>query len=203
VRHWELFKDILAVWWVKGVVALLLVTTRCTLTVHFIFRSIHARVFTTGCALTKCKSISNIALVLLLPDVLDMPWQSAKVKVTLVLRLLLPDVLDTVTVTLFFSHNMLPFHSITLPCHFPNYSLTSFSLHCFLMLPLSLTRLDSLSHEPSFPVLLPLVRAPSLYLFKSVVTGCISLTWIYLVLSDNLNSSSLGRRLALLTSNKL
>jgi len=44
------------------------------------------------------------------------------------------------------------------------------------MHPLSLTRTDSLSHEPSFYVLLLLVRASSLYLFKNVVTGCISLT---------------------------
>jgi hypothetical protein len=71
------------------------------------------------------------------------------------------------------------------------------------MLPLSLTRPDSPSHEPSFPVLLPLVRAHLSYLFKNVVTACISLTLIYSVLSDNLNSSSLGRRLALLTLNKL
>jgi hypothetical protein len=34
------------------------------------------------------------------------------------------------------------------------------------MLPLSLTCLDSLSHEPSFLVLLPLVRAHLPYLFK-------------------------------------
>jgi hypothetical protein len=41
---------------------------------------------------------------------------------------------------------------------------------------LSLTRIDSLSHKPSLSVLLLLVRAPSLYLFKDVVTSCISLT---------------------------
>jgi hypothetical protein len=62
---------------------------------------------------------------------------------------------------------------------------TSFPPCCILMLPLSPTCLDSLSHEPSFPVLLPLVRAHFSCLLKNIVTACISLTWIYSVLSDN------------------
>jgi len=76
-----------------------------------------------------------------------------------------------VTVTLFFSHSTLLFHSTMFPYHF-----TSFSPCCLLMLPLSLTRLNSFSHEPSFLVLLPLVCAHFCYLFKNVVTAYISLT---------------------------
>jgi hypothetical protein len=100
-----------------------------------------------------------------------------------------------------FLTSTLLFHSTMFPYHPIDSSHNPFPPCCILMPPLSVTHLDSRSHEPSFPVLLPLVRARFSYLFKNVVTACISLTWIYSVLSDNLNSSSLGRRLALLTSN--
>jgi hypothetical protein len=57
-----------------------------------------------------------------------------------------------VTITLFISHSTLLFHSTTLLYHFTDFSLTSFSPCCLLMLLLSLTHPDSLSHEPSFLV---------------------------------------------------
>jgi hypothetical protein len=63
-----------------------------------------------------------------------------------------------------------------LTVRFPSIPLTSFSPSRFLMLLLSLTHLDSFFHEPSSSVLLPLVRAHFSYLFKNVVTACISLT---------------------------
>jgi hypothetical protein len=49
-----------------------------------------------------------------------------------------------VTVTLFFSHSMLLFHSTMLPYHITSFSLTSFPPCCLHMPPLSLTHLDSL-----------------------------------------------------------
>jgi len=60
--------------------------------------------------------------------------------------------------------------------HFVSLSPTSIPHRCFLMFPLSLTHSDYASHEPSFLELLPLVRAHFPYLFKIVVTACISLT---------------------------
>jgi len=85
-----------------------------------------------------------------------------------------------------YSHPILFSQYTSLPSHYASISHhpTSPSPCWPLMLSLSLTHLDSLPHEPSFLVPLPLVRAHFLYLFKTVVTGCISLTWIYLVLSD-------------------
>jgi len=68
------------------------------------------------------------------------------------------------------------FHFAMLLYHFTSLSPTSLSPCCSLMPPLSLTHFDSFSHEPSFLVLLPLVRAHYLYLFKNIVTACISLT---------------------------
>jgi hypothetical protein len=56
--------------------------------------------------------------------------------------------------------------------HSTSFSLTSFTL-LFPHDLLSLTRLDSLSHEPSFFVPLRLVRAHFSYLFKNVPTLCI------------------------------
>jgi hypothetical protein len=59
-----------------------------------------------------------------------------------------------------------------LPYHYASFSLTLLIPHASL----SLTHIDSLSHEPSSYILPSLVRAPSPYLFKNVLTGCISLT---------------------------
>jgi hypothetical protein len=70
------------------------------------------------------------------------------------------------------SHSTLLFHcfsSISLYSLFTYFSFTLLRPHA----PLSLTRLYSLSHEPSLFVLLLLVRAHFSYLFKSVVTLCI------------------------------
>jgi hypothetical protein len=67
-----------------------------------------------------------------------------------------------------------PYSFLTL--RFSSIPLCSLSPYRFLMPAISLTRTDLLSHEPSSYVLLLLVRASSLYLFKNVATGCISLT---------------------------
>jgi len=53
--------------------------------------------------------------------------------------------------------------------HSTSFSLTLLFPHALL----SLTHFDSHSHEPSFSVLLPLVRAHFSYLFKNVATLCI------------------------------
>jgi hypothetical protein len=57
-----------------------------------------------------------------------------------------------VTVTLFFSHNTLLFHSTMLPYHFTDFSPTSLSPCHFLMFLLSLT------HSDSFPMNLPFLH---------------------------------------------
>jgi hypothetical protein len=101
----------------------------------------------------------------------------------------------TVTVTLFFSRRTLLFHSTMLLYHPVFFSLTSLSPCCFLMSLLSLTCFDSFSHEPSFLVLLPLIHARSLYLFKNIVTACTFLNLNLLSSLGILDSSSLGRRL--------
>jgi len=64
------------------------------------------------------------------------------------------------------------FHFAMFPYHYASFSLTLLTPHALL----SLTCTDSLSHEPSPYILPSLVRATSFYLFKNVVTGCISLT---------------------------
>jgi len=80
----------------------------------------------------------------------------------------------------FFLQSTLLFHSTILLYHLVSFSLTSLSHRCFLMFPY----LWLILTMPSIPVLLLLVHAPFPYLFKTLVTACISLTWIYLVLSD-------------------
>jgi hypothetical protein len=76
------------------------------------------------------------------------------------------------SIPLCFYITLFPFHLLLF--------ITSLSPHVLL----SLTHSDYASHEPSFPVLLPLVRARFFYLFKTSATACISLTWIYSVLSE-------------------
>jgi hypothetical protein len=67
---------------------------------------------------------------------------------------------------LFSQYASLPFHyaSISLCLLFTYFSFTSL----FPYVPLSLTHSDYASHEPSLPVLLPLICARFLYLFKTL-----------------------------------
>jgi hypothetical protein len=80
-----------------------------------------------------------------------------------------------------YSHPTLLSQNAPLPFHYFSISLYSVDTYFLFTLLhphvlLSLTRSDYASHEPSFLVLLPLVCAHFLYLFKIIVTACISLT---------------------------